>query len=136
MSYVSKSCLRCIYNTLVYPHLLYCSALWGGAYESSIRELFISQKKLLLTMTFKQRFDHTNLIFKDVRLLMLLESNLNLMCFTFLPGIMPSLFFNLPKNSFIHRKCQNLSIYITHLETSGIWPKTSLTTLLLYLSLL
>ena len=58
--YYTADCLRQLYMTLVYPHLSYCVATWGGAYKTYIDNLFITQKKLMRIISFQKRFDHTN----------------------------------------------------------------------------
>lgn len=68
---LNQNSLRQIYLSLIYPHLLYCCAIWGGAYNTFIDSLIISQKKLLRVMFFKDRYAHTNCIFRDFRLLKL-----------------------------------------------------------------
>ena len=69
--YVSINCLRQIYLSLIYPHLLYCSATWGGAYTTLIDSLYTTQKKLLRVMCFKKPYDHTACLFKNLNLLKL-----------------------------------------------------------------
>ena len=39
--------LKLIYYSTVYPSLLYCSAIWGGAFSTLIDTAFIAQKKLI-----------------------------------------------------------------------------------------
>ena len=68
---MNTDCLRHKYLSLVYPHLLYCSALWGGAYKTFLDSLFVCQKKLLRTMFNKQQYDHTSPLFKEFKLLKL-----------------------------------------------------------------
>ena len=81
-SYLNSSCFRLIYFTLVYPHLTYCSAIWGGAYSTYIDNLFLAQKKLLRVMYGKGRYDHTSSIFKDNRFFKLTDIiNLHTNCF-------------------------------------------------------
>ena len=60
---------------------------------------------------------------------------LNLMHFIFLTKVLPSLFFNLPSTSSLVENVKNFQ-NSTPFETSGIWPKASLLTLLLNISLL
>ena len=60
-----------IYYSLVYPHLIYCSALWGGAFKTLLDSLFICQKKIICIMFHKKRFDHTNPLFREHKLLKL-----------------------------------------------------------------
>ena len=66
---LNKDNLKQIYSALVYPHLLYCSAIWGGAYKTYLDSIFVAQKKLLRTMYHKNRYDHTNSLFKENHLL-------------------------------------------------------------------
>ena len=42
---INEKCLRQIYLSLIYPHIQYCSAIWGGAYSIYIDNLLVSQKK-------------------------------------------------------------------------------------------
>ena len=70
---VNKECLRQIYFALVYPHLLYCSAVWGGAYKTDLDALFIAQKKILRVMNYKGRYEHTNILFNRYNLLKLYD---------------------------------------------------------------
>ena len=57
----------------MYPYLIYCSAIWGGAYKSYLDSLFVAQKKILRTMYYKGRYEHTNSLFKDAGLLKLYD---------------------------------------------------------------
>ena len=41
---LNEDCLRQIYHILIYSHLAYCSAIWGGAYKTYINNIFITQK--------------------------------------------------------------------------------------------
>lgn len=65
----SPECIKLIYNALIYPHLLYCSSIWGGTYKIYIDSLVINQKKLIRVMTGCDRFTHTSPIFRDLQLL-------------------------------------------------------------------
>lgn len=62
-------CLLKIYSTLVYPHLLYCSAIWGGGYSTHLDSLVVLQKKLLRTMFNFHYYQHTGPLFKDHKIL-------------------------------------------------------------------
>ena len=67
--YINEKCLRQIYLSLIYPHIQYCSAIWGGAYNIYIDNLLVSQKKLLRIMFFKSRYAHTKELFSTRKLL-------------------------------------------------------------------
>lgn len=42
---LTVDCLKLLYMSIVYPHLLYCSAIWGGAFSTLIDGIFVAQKK-------------------------------------------------------------------------------------------
>lgn len=66
--------IKIICNSLVYPNLIYCSTIWGGAYHTySINSLFTNQKKVIYTMFHSQRYDHTHPCFSKHKLLTLLH---------------------------------------------------------------
>lgn len=66
---ITTDCLRQIYLSLAYPSLLYCSSVWGGAFDTLINDIFITQKKLLRVITFTHRYAHTDPLFKELKLL-------------------------------------------------------------------
>ncbi len=63
--------IKLIYSSLIYPNLLYCSAIWGGAYQTYMQNLFLKQKKMIRVMFNCSRYDHTNPYFRDHNLLKL-----------------------------------------------------------------
>ncbi len=69
--HVNTDSLKQISLSLAYPHLLYCCALWGGAYKTYVDPLFVEQKKPIRIMTRNQRFDHTQPLFSGLNLLKL-----------------------------------------------------------------
>ena len=58
-----KHCLRLIYFTLVYPSLTYCNILWGSTYRNQLQPLIIAHKKIIRTLTFSRRYEHTAPLF-------------------------------------------------------------------------
>lgn len=66
---ITTDCLRIIYMSTAYPHLLYCSALWGGAFSTLLDGLFVAQKKLVRIMFHKSRYEHTNPLFCENNIL-------------------------------------------------------------------
>ena len=70
-SYLTPECIRLVYMSTVYPHLLYCSAVWGGAFKTLLDDLFIAQKKIIRVMYFKSKFAHTNPLFREFKLIKL-----------------------------------------------------------------
>lgn len=71
--YIPIDCLRQIYLSIVYPHLLYCCAIWGGSNKTQLDSLFISQKKIIRIMSFRHSYEHTNPLFTNLKLLKLNE---------------------------------------------------------------
>ena len=68
---LNREKLRQMYLSLTYPHPLYGSALWGGAFKTYIDSLFIQQKKLVRIMSHSQRYDHTHPFLTSLKLLKL-----------------------------------------------------------------
>ena len=68
---IHEDSLKQIYFSLAYPHIIYCCAIWGGAFKTYIDSLFIAQKKILRVTYHRQRYDHTHPIFRDQKLLKL-----------------------------------------------------------------
>ena len=54
--YVDLSILLKLYYALIYPFLIYGIIIWGNTYESTLKPIFILQKKALriITVTFSQ----------------------------------------------------------------------------------
>ena len=61
--------MKHIYYSLGYSYLIYCSSIWGGAFKTYIDKLFLSQKKLIRIMSHRRRYDHTEPLFKELKLL-------------------------------------------------------------------
>ena len=61
--------MKQIYFTLAHQHLTYCSAIWGGAYKTYINNLFVAQKKLLRVIFHKSKYDHTDPLFHEHKIL-------------------------------------------------------------------
>lgn len=68
---MTNECIKLLYMSTAYPHILYCSAIWGGAYKTLLDNLFITQKKLIRIMFFVGKFEHTSPLFLNNNLLKL-----------------------------------------------------------------
>ena len=64
-----KHILKTLYLTLVLPYIMYCNIIWGSAYKTVLRPLFILQKKCIRTITKSPFLEHTIPLFKDCKLL-------------------------------------------------------------------
>ena len=67
--------LRLIYYSIIQPHLQYCNVVWGNASKSILAPLFRSQKKAIRRVNHAGYLDHTNNLFKDLKILKLKEIN-------------------------------------------------------------
>ena len=93
-----------LYNSFVFPYLIYCSEVWGNASDIHLHPLIIQQKKIIRIISFSQYNSPTKLLFQQYNILPLKNlvfQGLQLYKYEF--GIMPiplrSLF---TKNSSVH----------------------------------
>ena len=61
--------LKIIYNSLIYPCISYAVVIWGNSPPSHLTKLITSQKKIIRTIKYRDRFAHTNQDFADLRFL-------------------------------------------------------------------
>jgi hypothetical protein len=54
---------------MVYPYLQYCNIVWASTYASNLTRLVILQKRIVRILNNSSFDSHTNLIFKNLRLL-------------------------------------------------------------------
>ena len=65
----SKSSLRKLYYSLVYPYLQYCITIWGSTYPSNLKRIILLQKRMIRILN-KEKFDaHTDPIFSELKIL-------------------------------------------------------------------
>ena len=67
--------LRLIYYSIIQPHLQYCNVVWGNASKSILAPLFRSQKRAIRRVYHAGYLDHTNNLFKNLKILKLNEIN-------------------------------------------------------------
>ena len=77
-----------LYNTLILPHLSYCSEVWGRTYVTNLNPLFVKQKKFVRIIGRLSKHDHTTPLFLKFKILKLFAS-----CFMYLVYLS-----KLPKN--------------------------------------
>lgn len=68
---LTPECIRLVYLSAAYPHFLYCSAIWGGAFKTLLDGLFLAQKKIIRIMYFKPKYEHTNNLFNEHKIMKL-----------------------------------------------------------------
>ncbi len=57
--YLNKSTLIQLYNTYIFPYLIYCVEIWGNACDSHLDPIIKLQKKILRIITFSTYTAHT-----------------------------------------------------------------------------
>ena len=55
--------------SLIYSYLNYCNIIWGGAYDSVLKPLFILQKKAIRLISNSHYLEHTAPLFESLKLL-------------------------------------------------------------------
>lgn len=74
--YFNTNALKIAYYSLVYPNILYCHTVWGASGKTKIKTLEIAQKKVVRTMSYLRRHEHTNSSFYNLGILKLEEINI------------------------------------------------------------
>ena len=57
------------YYSLCYPYLIYCLPIWGYTWPTVVNGVFVAQKETLRAITFKSKYDSTDILFKDINIL-------------------------------------------------------------------
>ena len=71
--FLNQSSLFTLYCSLFLPYMTYCLEIWGNTYKSNTLCIFILQKKVLRIIIGANRYDHTNCIFYNLRILKLYD---------------------------------------------------------------
>lgn len=97
--YLNQDSLIKLYNAFIYPYLNYCVDVWGHCSEGLFQTLFRMQKRVVRMISNSARNEHTNPIFKTLKILPLRSIYiLNVACFMFkyhhrlLPPVTDTLF--------------------------------------------
>jgi len=69
--FTSPEILINLYYSLVYPFFTYGNVAWGNTYPTTIKPLFILQKKAIRIITHSKYDDHTDPLFKAANILKL-----------------------------------------------------------------
>ena len=77
---LTRESLKLLYNSLIYPHLIYCNTVWGSARNSHISSLINIQKKIIIILLFKGKYEHTAPLFNDLYLLTVRQINEYMSC--------------------------------------------------------
>ena len=90
---ISKIHLRTPYNSLVYPYIDYGITLWGTTHATYVKHIAIMQKKAIRIATGANYNDHTEPLFKQMKLLKLKDVHkikVATFMFSASKGILPS----------------------------------------------
>ena len=71
--YLHQKTLTQLYNAFIYPHLTYCIPVWGNACKTYLDPLVKIQKRVIRLIKGAKKLDHTDPLFKELKILMLLE---------------------------------------------------------------
>ena len=108
---LNKKSMKHIYYSLIYSNLFYCNTVWGAAAKNKTNRLFISQKKIMRTMAYRKRSDHTNELFSEFGLLKLDDINIYcsaLFVYKALNGLIENNMFNVRVNNRYNMRNTNL----------------------------
>ena len=67
--FVDQGILLKLYYALIYPFLIYGIVIWGSSYESTLKPIFILQKKSMRIITFSQFDCHSSPLFKSLKII-------------------------------------------------------------------
>ena len=71
---LDKESLVMLYDSLFVPYLTYCSEIWGNTYKTNINCVYLLQKKVLRSVCNVDYRYHSNVLFKELRILKLFDS--------------------------------------------------------------
>ena len=105
--YFKISTLVTLYYSFLYPYLIYCTEVWGGANITDINSLFKVQKRIIRIIVSAKFKEHTGPIFSKLKLLRLselYEYNIVLFMYKYINDMLPPIFNNIfILNSDIHQ---------------------------------
>ena len=68
-NHVDINILFKLYHALIYPFLTYGIIIWGNTYESTLKPIFILQKKAMRTINFSQFDSPSSPLFKSLQII-------------------------------------------------------------------
>ena len=93
--YVSLDSLIMIYNTMIYPYLIYCNVTWTSTYPTRLQPIYLIQKKIVRIMTFAIFTEKSKPIFQSLNLMNIYQLNTYLTAlfmFSYLNNKLPETF--------------------------------------------
>ena len=92
---VHQQSLTTLYSSFIYPYLNYCVVIWGNTYISYLQPLIKLQKRAIRIIKGADRLDHTDPLFKELRLLKMREMyvyNVQLLMYKYRRNLLPNIF--------------------------------------------
>ena len=92
---LNETSLLQLYNSFMYPYINYCICVWGNTCMTYLSPLVILQKKAVRMISGAKRLDHTDSLFKELRIIRITEVfaySIQLVIFKFHHGLLPDIF--------------------------------------------
>ena len=67
--YFNKCVLINLYNTFIFPYLIYCLEIWGNAFDTHLQPLMKLQRKIIRIITFSPYMLDAGPLFKELKIL-------------------------------------------------------------------
>ena len=67
--YLIKKSMACLYNSYIYPYLIYCVESWGNVAKCHLDPMFILQKKIIRIITFSSYAKSSQFLFTALNIL-------------------------------------------------------------------
>lgn len=93
--FVHQKTLTQLYNAFIYPYLNYCIPVWGSACKTYIEPLINIQKRAIRLIKGARKFDHTDPIFRELKILKITEIYvyaLQLILYKYHHNLLPDIF--------------------------------------------
>ena len=124
--YINLKLLTQLYYSLIYPYLTYAILVWGNAYQTTTRPLYILQKKVLRIITFSPFDAHSSPIFKQLQIIKLpdlVHLHTSNFMYDFHSNNLPLIFSDFFKpvssiHSYNTRLASKSSLYLPHARTN------------------
>ena len=71
--FLSKSCLRTLYYSLVHPYLNYCNIVWASTYKSNLSRIQTLQKRAVRIINKTWFAEHSGPLFKQGKILKVMD---------------------------------------------------------------
>ena len=120
---LNKSTLLNLYNVFVYPHLSYCTMVWGSTYQTTLNKVIIIQKKIIRIISNAPFLHPTKDLFQQLNVLKfqkIIEFQYGLFIYKYVHEILPTPFqniFNYNRNIHGYNTRQCDAFHITRYRT-------------------